>query len=286
MASLETNKRISIFYLIIAGLSITYDIVLLILTPGTFLDNLTSFTHIWALLAAFLIFFACFRLKTGHSVWYNCKKWIRITFISILGFGVVFSIVSLIFIFNPSVIDPETDYIDADYMILLGGGIDKDGKLPENVLNRVEVAADYLKKHRTTKCVVTGGTLKWLPVAEAPEIKHQLMLKGIASDRILVEDQALDTIQNFQYSCQLLANYEGVQKNNILKRDIVVVTNYFHLRRAERLAKRLGFKNIGGLGTHCTPITALHLYVREIAAYAKLNLRILFTGQPNSLLLS
>lgn len=283
MASLETNKKISIFYLIVAGLSIVYDIVLLILTPGTLLDNLTSFTNIWLVFAIFLIIFAVFRLKTGHSLWYNCKNWIRIPFVSLLGIGVIFSIVSLIFIYNPKVIDEKIDYVDPDYLIILGGGIDKDGNLPTNVQRRIEESAKYLKKHRNTICVVTGGKLKWLPYAEAPEMKRQLMLKGIESNRILVEDEALDTIQNFKNSCQLLANYEGVQKENILRRNIVVVTSYFHLRRAERLANRLGFKKISGIGTHCTPITALHLYVREIAAYAKLNLRILFTGEPKKL---
>ena len=253
MASLETNKKIGISYLVIAGLSIIYNIILQILSPGTLLDNLTSFKNIWSVFAIFLIVFAIFRLKTGHSLWYNCKNFIRIPFICILGIGVIFSIVSLFFIFNPKVIDETTDYVDPDYLIVLGGGIDKEGNLPTNVQRRIDKAAEYLKKHRSTICVVTGGTLKWLPYPEAPEMKRQLMLKGIDPERILVEDKALDTIQNLKNSCNLLANYEGVQKNNILKRNIVIITSNFHLRSAERLAKRLGFKNIGGYwGTMCS----------------------------------
>ena len=275
----KRNKILVVIYFILAAVFISYDVYLLIRTPGTLFDNLTSFTHIWSVLGLIFVFFSVYRIKKGHSFWLDTKKWLKIVILSLVGCGAVIAITCLIFIWNPSLADIDEKQ-DADYLILLGGGIDKNGELPKNVLLRVDAAAEYLNKHKSTICVVSGGQLKWLPVAEAPELKRQLVIRGVEEERILAEDKALDTIQNFQYSCQMLAEYDGRSEKEVLDSEIVVVSNYFHLRRSERLARRMGFTNIKGLGAPIDPIYALHIYVREIAAYIKLNLRIMLTGKP------
>lgn len=270
----------NIILIILGILSIAYDAVIILINPGTFLDIVFSFTHIWLALGAYLIFLGIYRIKTGHSFWSIWKRWIKITFISLFGIGLIISFINLILILNPaiaSINDP------AENVILLGGGIDKDGRLPDSVMTRVEKTAEYLNTNQDAICVVTGGTLKWLPYPEAPELKNQLVKKGVAAERILVEDQALDTIQNFQFSCKMLADYRGVGVQEILAAPTVVVTSRFHLRRSERLARRMGFKNIKGIPAACPLIYIPHNYVREICAYVKLNLRILLTGQPSLL---
>ena len=264
--------------LIILGIiCIVYDGILTFITPGTILDILTSFTHIWTAFGAYLIFLGIYRIKTGHSFWRIWKKWIKITFVSLFSICAATAIINLIFILNPDVVSvAET----AENVILLGGGIDKDGKLPKSVMTRVDKTAKYLKQHPDSICVVSGGTLKWLPFAEAPELKNQLVNKGIEPERILVEDQAKDTIQNFQFSCKMLAEYRGISIQETLDMPTAVVTNYYHLRRSERLARRIGFTNIKGIGASCPAIYVPHSYVREICAYVKLNMRILLTGKP------
>ena len=268
--------------LIILGiLSIAYDVILILINPGTFLDIVFSFTHIWLALGAYLIFIGIYRIKTGHSFWSIWKKWIKISFVSLVSAGAVIAVINLIFILNPVVVSVNET---AENVILLGGGIDKDGNLPKPVMDRVEKAAEYLNQHPETVCIVTGGTLKWLPFAEAPELKNQLVNKGVAPERILVEDQAKDTIQNFQFSCKMLAEYRGVSITEILEAPTAVVTSRYHLRRSERLARRIGFKNIKGIPVGCPVIYIPHSYVREICAYVKLILRILLTGEPRKLL--
>ncbi|MCR4579267.1 MAG: YdcF family protein [Treponema sp.] len=268
--------------LIVLGIvCIIYDIILNIISPGTFLDILTSFSHIWTALGALLIFTGLYRRRTGSWFWKKWKLWLKLTVGSLLCIAFIISFINLIFIWTPRLTDLQEE---GDYVILLGGGIDKNGKLPPSVMKRVEKTAEYLKLHENAVCVVTGGTLKWLPYAEAPEIKRQLVAAGISQERILVEDQALDTIQNFQYSCKMLAEYSGLSQEEILKSRIIVVSNFYHLRRAERLAARMGFENISGIGAQCAPIQIPMSYVREICAYVKLNLRILLTGQPRHLL--
>ena len=270
----------NILLIILGIISIAYDFIITFLNPGTFWDIVVSFTHIWSALGAYLIFLGIYRIKTGHSFWSIWKKWIKITFVVLAGSGITIAIINLIFILKP-VIVPVNE--TAENVILLGGGIDKDGNLPKPVLDRVELAAEYLNQHPETICVVTGGTLKWLPYAEAPELKNQLVKKGISAERILVEDQALDTIQNFQLSCRMLSEYREVDVQQVLNMPTVVVTSRYHLRRSERLARRMGFTNIKGIGARCPAIYVPHSYVREICAYVKLNLRILLTGEPKRL---
>ena len=270
----------NIFLIILGIISISYDLLITFLNPGTFLDIVISFTHIWTELGAYLIFLGIYRIKTGHSFWSIWKKWIKITFVSLASAGAVIAIINLIFILNPVMVSLNES---AENVILLGGGIDKDGNLPKPVMDRVEKAAEYLNQHPESLCVVTGGTLKWLPFAEAPELKNQLVNKGVAPERILVEDQAKDTIQNFQFSCKMLSEYRGVSVQEILEMPTVVVTSRYHLRRSERLARRMGFTNIKGIGSACQAVYVPHSYVREICAYVKLNLRILLTGEPKRL---
>ena len=44
----------SIFLIVIGAIFVFYDFILIISNPGTFLDNLTSFTHIWLAMGALL----------------------------------------------------------------------------------------------------------------------------------------------------------------------------------------------------------------------------------------
>lgn len=270
----------SLFLILLGIISIGYDVTLILLNPGTFMDNLVSFTHIWSVLGAYLIFVGIYRLRKGHSFFSIWKKWIKILVIGLFSIAICISIINLVFILSP--VEASMDD-DADHLILLGGGISKDGSLPKSVMRRIEAAAEYLNKHPDCLCVVSGGKLDFLPYAEAPELKKQLVAAGVEADRILVEDKALDTIQNFQFSCELLASYKGVSLQTILDTTTVIVTSRFHLRRAERLAYRMGFSDIKGISAPCPVIYIPHNYVREICAYVKLNLRILLTGKPEKI---
>lgn len=270
----------NICLIVLGGIFCLYDVVLLILCPGTFLEFLKAFSHIWLVAGGWMIFVGLYRIKTKHSFWQNLKRWMKLTIVSLFYCGLFFSIVSLVFITNPKTVSLNEE---CDYMILLGGGIDKNGKLPKSVQKRVDKAAEYLVLHKDTICVVTGGQLKFTNFPEAPELKRQLVLRGIDENKILTDSKALDTIQNFQNSCEILSKETGKTTQEILDSKIVVVTSNFHLRRAERLASRMGFSDIKGVGSRLPWIYVPHMYVREICAYLKLNLRILITKKPSHL---
>ena len=264
----------------LGAIFILYDIVLLSIHPGTLLSTLFSFTHIWTAFGALLIFTAVNRKKRGRFFWCACKKQTKATALALLIFCVALSAINLGFILTPRLASAESE---ADYVILLGGGIDKNGELSETVLKRVNKAAAYLLHHKNALCVATGGKAMWSNYTEAPELKRQLIRLGVAEQQIVIEDRALDTIQNLQYSAAVLSDCTGKSQKEILDSRVIIVSNFFHLRRAERLASRIGFTNVSGLGTEVEPYTVPHNYLREISAYIKLNLRILLTGKPQKL---
>lgn len=267
---------VSLFSIITGILLCFYDFIIITLNPGTFLDNLTSFSHIWLIPGIYLIYAGIFRLKKQKSFFSSLPKAVKITEVILIFLFVIISIPCLYFILTPD----QNPQPNADYVFLLGGGIDKNGVLPTNVLYRCETAVNYLQNNPNTQVIVTGGTLKFLPFPEAPAIKAALEEKGISSDRIIIEAQALDTIQNFQYSLDLIITLENITKEEALNKSVVVVTNNFHLTRALRLAQRIGFTNIHGLAAKTAWYMVPHMYLREIGAYIKLQLRILLTGKP------
>ena len=186
------NKIVAVILITAGILFASYDVLLLCMSPGTFLDNVFSFTHIWAAFGAYLIFCGVYRIKKERSFWSTWKKNVKVCVVSLAAAGVIISVVNLCFILSPKLVDPNNS---VDYVILLGGGIDKNGKLPGNVISRVEAAADFLNRPEQKNAVVvaTGGTLLWLPFAEAPELKRQLVLRG-------VEEEYLDEIK-LKISC-------------------------------------------------------------------------------------
>lgn len=276
-------RKKNIFFTVVSLCSIVtglflcfYDFIIIILNPGTFLDNLTSFSHVWLIPGIYLIYAGIFRLKNQKPFFSSLPKAVKITETVLFSIFILVSLPCLYFILTPDQ-NPQTN---ADYLFLLGGGIDKNGELPVNVLYRCDTAAQYLQDNQHTTVIVTGGTLKFLPFPEAPAIKAALEERGIESERIIIEDQALDTIQNFQYSLDLIITLENITKEEALNKSVVVVTNNFHLARSLRLAHRLDFTHVQGLAAKTAWYMTPHMYLREIGAYIKLQLRILLTGKP------
>ena len=65
---------ISIVLSIFGILCIFYDFALIVSSPGTFLDNLTSFSHIWTLIGGYHIFLGIYRKKNWTFILENLEK--------------------------------------------------------------------------------------------------------------------------------------------------------------------------------------------------------------------
>lgn len=272
---------ISIIFLVLALLSNAYFVALHIASPGTFLGTFFSFSSVWFWLSVFFVLLIILeRRKILKKIFGKVSKKAKIVLASFICFFALVSGFSLFFICTPRL---SSENEKARYVIVLGGGITKDGELTDSVKNRVKAAAEYLKGNKDALAVVSGGKGRFIPCAEAEVLKPELASLGIDESKILKEDKAKDTIQNLIFSAELIAEHEEISLDKVLSSPVAICTSDFHLARAERIAKRLGFTDVYGVAAKTPPIFVLNTYCREICSYIKLNLRIFLTGKPKKL---
>ena len=141
-----------------------------------------------------------------------------------------------------------------DYLIVLGAQVREDG--PSAVLKyRLDAAVDYLKENESTLCIVTGGKGEGEPLTEGEGMKQYLTAQGIDPARILVEDQARNTVQNIQFSKQLMST--------------ALVTNNFHVTRATALARKQGLTNVYAIAAPSDPVYLPNNMFREFFGLTK-----------------
>ena len=133
----------------------------------------------------------------------------------------------------------RADKVDADALIVLGAAVHGD-RVTWVLSNRLDTAADYLAAHPDTVCVVSGGRGDGESVTEASAMRKYLVeRKGIDPDRILIEDRATSTLENFEFSKTLIEERLGPDAK------IAFVTTDFHVFRASRVAKKAGIDAVG-----------------------------------------
>ena len=120
------------------------------------------------------------------------------------------------------------------YLFVLGTTVD--GTEPSPMLaDRIEAAARYMEKNPHVIAVVTGGKADEENISEAQCMYNGLTALGIDSSRILLEDQATSTAENFEFSVALLDEKLGSCPGNI-----GVLSSEFHLARAKMIGKSYG----------------------------------------------
>jgi uncharacterized SAM-binding protein YcdF (DUF218 family) len=98
------------------------------------------------------------------------------------------------------------------------------------------------------------------PFSEAKGMADYLIKKGVDPDRILLEDQSTNTVENILYSKKLLENDD---------QNVGVVTNNFHMFRAIHIAKAQGLKNVCGIAAPSNTVYLPNNVLRECLGILK-----------------
>ena len=141
-------------------------------------------------------------------------------------------------------------------------GCKVNGKNPSLMLSkRLGAAYEYLNENKNAVCIVSGGKGSNEEISEAQCMYNYLTEKGIASDRIIMEDKSTTTSENLEFSKKIIEE-KGYNK------DIAIVTDGFHEFRASMLAKKVGLNPTGAVSAD-TPLYLLATYhFRETIAIA------------------
>ncbi|MBQ8181621.1 MAG: YdcF family protein [Ruminococcus sp.] len=121
---------------------------------------------------------------------------------------------------------------DKTTLVVLGCQV-KNGKPSRMLKCRLDAAYEYLSEHDAVNVVVSGGQGNDELISEAQCMRDYLMEKGIAAERIFMEDKSENTEENLRFSLEII-------ERNGLCNDITIVTDGFHQLRAELIAKKLG----------------------------------------------
>ncbi len=117
-------------------------------------------------------------------------------------------------------------------LVVLGCQV-KNGKPSRMLKSRLDAAYDYLSENETVNVVVSGGQGDDEMISEAQCMKEYLVERGIAPERIFMEDKSKNTEENIRFSLEII-------EENGLCEEITIVTDGFHQLRAELIAGKNG----------------------------------------------
>ncbi|MDD6920527.1 MAG: YdcF family protein [Eubacteriales bacterium] len=165
------------------------------------------------------------------------KKLDKIFFTFVALLLIVATITSYILFFGYDRFDINTSSNSNKTVLVLGCKVN--GNIPSRTLkNRLNASIEVLNANPTMKCIVSGGKGKNENITEAYAMQQYLIDKGIAQDRIFLEENSFSTKENIQNS------YEIANKNN-LPNEFIIVTDAYHQHRANRYAKENNVKAVG-----------------------------------------
>ncbi len=137
------------------------------------------------------------------------------------------------------------------------------GKTPSLMLyDRMNAAIEYLNENPKSCVVCSGGQGSGEEISEASAMKTYLLKKGIAKERIFVEEKSMNTNQNIAFSKEIIL------KNN-LNKSVAVATDGFHQFRANKFCKQNGIENTALCCKTRWYFTASY-YSREVLAVVKM----------------
>ena len=171
--------------------------------------------------------------------------------------------------------------LPADAVIVLGAGVN--GTEPSlSLRTRLDKAVDYLERWPDIPAVLTGGTGYGEEISEARAMYEYLQYNGIPEDKLLIEDQSSDTVQNIEFSrtvidrqeynkaqaarAHLMEFYRERPDGDTIR--IGILTSNYHVFRAEAIARRQEIEPVG-VAAACDPVLAVHLRLREAFAVLK-----------------
>ncbi len=121
----------------------------------------------------------------------------------------------------------------ADYAIVLGMALEN-GNPTNDLLERLDTAQVYLDRYPEARLILTGGNPDESGRTEAAVMRDLLTERGISESRLLLEDQARTTKENFKNTVKMLPADEPV----------VLITSNYHMARAVKTAKNAGFTSV------------------------------------------
>jgi uncharacterized SAM-binding protein YcdF (DUF218 family) len=146
-------------------------------------------------------------------------------------------------------------------VLTMGAKVRKDKTPGSNLRKRLNLTLEILNTRDDINVIVSGGQGSDEPISEGECMKTYLIQNGISEERIMVENNATNTVENVKNSLEFIKENQTV----------VFVSNSFHIPRIKYIAKKLNLKNCRYYGVPDQNLMVLYnTMVREYMSYLKL----------------
>lgn len=115
----------------------------------------------------------------------------------------------------------------SDTIIVLGSGVEADGRPSKTLTVRAEHGAALWQQGIAPSVICAGGVTNNAPRSEADACREELVRFGVPFDAVLLEERSINTEQNVANTLQLM------HENDL--QSAVVVSSRYHLLRARWL---------------------------------------------------
>lgn len=115
--------------------------------------------------------------------------------------------------------------------VVLGGGVTPDGNLPRNIIKRLEKALEVYSASHSDAIVCSGkysslyGLVK-PKKTEAKAMSEYLQKRGVAKDRIILEQKSRNTLANAYYLKKDIFMKQGERRG-------IIITSNYHVDRVK-----------------------------------------------------
>ncbi len=172
-------------------------------------------------------------------------------------------------LFDPPAVEPEN--VPDDAVLLVFGSKIQGANPARPLMLRLNKAAEIMKMKPGVLCVVSGGQGKDELYTEASVMRNYLVSAGISPERLIVEEESHDTIENIRN----FTDIRSADASPVAGRPVVFVSNGFHLARILTIARRLGINDAYAVASESLNLpTMFFSLLREYCSRAKVLFRI------------
>lgn len=176
-----------------------------------------------------------------------------------------FLLISVLYQFN------QPQY-DQDYVIVLGAGLIDGKKVTPLLAKRIDRAIQFYRKQSAEtlsppQLLMSGGQGSDEKIPEAQAMREYAIEQGIPAEDILLEAQSTNTLENMQFSKEIM------ERERPSGYHAIFTSNNYHIFRAGMYAQEVGLK-IDGIGSKTARYYLPNAFLREFIAVALMNKRL------------
>lgn len=151
-----------------------------------------------------------------------------------------------------------------DYIVVLGAGLSEGRKVTPLLAKRVETGIKAWHKNPDSTLIMSGGQGADELVPEAQAMSEYAIEQGIPKAALIEENRSVNTLQNIQFSFDIINAKGGTNPN--VNPHVLIVSDDYHVFRALLLARNNGFM-CDGRGSRTRLYFYINAMVREFVAF-------------------